>query len=82
MSRFEKEKIEKEFMAFTKQNFETPKRCKNAGQVRYYVRELCLMIEDLKQRFNYVPNKAYTLLTEYNCLQNKMVNAKFREVYG
>jgi len=82
MSRFEKEKIEKEFLAFASRNFETPKRCRNAGQVRFYVRELCIMIEDLKQKFNYVPKRAYALLTEYNCVQNKMVSTNFLEAYG
>ena len=82
MSEFEKKKIEKEFLAFIKRNFELPKKCKNSGQIRFYVRELSIKIEELKQRFNYVPNRAYKLLSEYDSLQNKMIYANFREAYG
>lgn len=81
MSEFEKKRIDKEFADFTKRNFERPKRCKNFDQVRYYVQELCQKIEGFKQRFNYVPNQAYTLLAEYNRVQNKMGYAYFKATY-
>ncbi|MEO1054303.1 MAG: hypothetical protein AAFX87_26940 [Bacteroidota bacterium] len=82
MSDFEKKRIEKEFQKFTEQHFESPRRCKNLDQIRFYVRELSLKIEDFKQRFNYVPQAAYTLLAQYNLLQNKMVFAEFKRSYN
>ena len=77
MSEFEKKRIDGEFKKFVKRNFETPKRCKNLEQIRFYVRELCIKIEEFKKSFNYVPKSAYALLAQYNSLQNKMVYADF-----
>lgn len=81
MSEFEKKRLEKEFNRFTKKNFEVPKKCKNHEQIRYYVRELSLKMDEFKNRFNYVPQSAYTLLAQYNMLQNKFVYSNFKAVY-
>lgn len=81
MSEFEKKRIEREFELFTKRNFENPKKCKNLDQIRFYVQELSAKMDEFKTRFNYVPNKAYTLLTQYNMIQNKMVFAEFKNSY-
>ncbi len=81
MSEFEKKRLDREFEKFTKNNFETPKRCKNLDQIRFYVQELSSKMEEFKQRFNYVPNNAYSLLTQYNTIQNRMVFADFKNNY-
>lgn len=81
MSEFEKKRIDREFQIFTSRNFENPKRCKNLDQIRFYVQELSSKMEEFKSRFNYVPSNAYTLLTQYNQIQNKMVFAEFKNAY-
>ncbi|MEQ8242671.1 hypothetical protein [Fulvivirga sp.] len=81
MSEFEKKRIDREFQIFTSRNFESPKRCKNLDQIRFYVQELSTLVEDFKRRFNYVPDSAYNLLTQYNTLQNQLVFANFKNSY-
>ena len=82
MSDFEKKQLEKEFNKFTKRNFEAPRRCKNLDQIRYYVKELSLKMDEFKKRFNFVPQNAYTLLSQYNSLQNKLVMSNFQQAYS
>ena len=81
MSEFEKKKLDQEFQKFTKRNFETPKRCKNLDQIRFYVQELSSKMDEFKRRFNYVPNNAYSLLSQYNTIQYQMVFANFKNEY-
>ena len=81
MSEFEKKKLDQEFQKFTKRNFENPKRCKNLDQIRFYVQELSSKMDEFKKRFNYVPNNAYSLLSQYNTIQNQMVFANFKNEY-
>ncbi len=81
MSIYEKKKIDLEFSKFTSLNFEKPKKCKSLGQLHYYVKELMQKIKELKSRFNYVPNKAFVLLTEYNQMLNNLVFKNYQEVY-
>lgn len=82
MSEFEKKQLEREFNRFTRKNFEAPRKCKNHDQIRYYVRELSLKMDELKRQFNYVPQSAYVLLAQYNNLQNKMVYNNFTAAYS
>ncbi len=81
MSEFEKKQLEKEFEKFTRINFEKPKKCRDLSQTRFYVQELCRKIEEFKWRFNYVPGTAYTLLAQYNSLQDKMIFQDFKNTY-
>ena len=81
MSDFEKKSIEAELNVFTARNFEYPSACRNLEQVRFYVRELCLKIEEMENRFNYVPSSAYTLLAQYNARQNAMLHSDYRNVH-
>ncbi|WP_185153426.1 hypothetical protein, partial [Fulvivirga lutimaris] len=74
-------RIDREFQIFTSRNFESPKRCKNLDQIRFYVQELSTLVEDFKRRFNYVPDAAYNLLTQYNTIQNRLVFANFKNSY-
>ena len=82
MSNFEKRKLEKKFNQFTKRNFEAPRKCKNLDQIRYYMKELSIKIEEFNKQFNYVPQQAYTLLSQYNSLQNKMVFSHYQNIYA
>jgi len=81
MTPYEHSKIEMELKLFTKRNFIKPDDCRNVEQIRFYVRELCLKIEDLEERFNYVPAWAYALLTQYNTRQNSIISAEFKNSY-
>jgi hypothetical protein len=81
MSEYEKKRIEMELKTFTNLNFEKPNDCKNLDQIRFYVRELCLKIEEFERKFNYVPNWAYTLLAQYNATQNQILHVEFKNSY-
>ena len=81
MSTYEQKKVEKEFKKFTRRHFEKPSKCKNLDQVRFYVHELSNKIREFKNRFNYVPDHAYALLTQYNNVQNSMIFTNFRHNY-
>ncbi len=82
MSNFEKKKLEMDLRNFTSRNFERPSDCRNAAQIRFYVRELCNKIEEYERRFNYVPSWAYSLLTQYTIAQNNMVHVEFVKTYS
>lgn len=81
MSENEKKNLELELRKFTARNFVRPSECRNLDQVRSYIRELCVRIEEYKERFNYVPNTAYSLLSQYNSRQNSMLYQDFRSSY-
>ncbi len=81
MTNYEQKKIEMELRFFTSRNFEKPSECRDLEQIRFYVRELCLKIEELENQFKYVPNWAYSLLAQYNSKQNTLLHAEFRNAY-
>ena len=81
MSDFEKRSLEIELSSFASRNFEKPVDCRNPDQIRFYIRELCLKIEEYQQRFNYVPAMAYSLLAQYNAKQNSIVHREFLQTY-
>lgn len=81
MSEFEKKRLDREFALFTSQHFEKPRKCKNLDQIRYYVQELSDKVNNLKQRFNYVPENAYSLLAQYNSVQNNLLYKEFKNTY-
>ena len=78
MSEFEKRKLEMALRNFTSRNFVRPSDCRNTTQTQFYVRELCLKIEEYESHFNYVPSWAYSLLAQYNVVQNKLVQVEFK----
>jgi len=82
MSDHERKKIESELKAFTSRNFVSPSACRNLEQIRFYVRELCLKIEDLERRFDYVPTSAYSLLAQYNSRQNTIISVDFQQSHS
>ena len=81
MSEFERKKIELELKSFTSKHFERPSACRNLEQIRYYVSELCKVIDTYEKRFNYVPADVYTLLAQYNARQNSMLYKDFVSSY-
>lgn len=81
MNELDKRRVELELRSFTSRNFERPSECRNLDQIRYYVQELCGKIEEYRNRFNYVPNWAYSLLAQYNARQNYMIHLEFRNTY-
>lgn len=82
MTELERKQAEKEMKTFTSKNFVMPSECRNLEQIRFYVRELCLKIEEFEGKFNYVPTIAYTLLAQYNSRQNAIINVDFRSTYS
>ena len=81
MGIFERKRIDNELQQFAARNFEKPSDCKDLEQIRFYVRELCSKIEELENRFEYVPNSAYTLLAQYNSKQNALISKDFSNSY-
>ena len=81
MNDYERQKLELELKNFTARNFEKPGNCRNLDQIRFYVRELCCKIEEYESRFNYVPSLAYSLLAQYNSVQNQMLYVDFITTY-
>lgn len=81
MASVDKKKIETELNRFAIRNFERPADCKDLEQIRFYIRELCVKIEDLEKRFEYVPHSAYKLLAQYNQKQNSIINKDFDNLY-
>lgn len=79
--KIDRKKIENELKVFASRNFEKPADCKNLEQIRYYVRELCLKIEELEKRFEYVPHSAYSLLAQYNTIQNLIISKDFSNAH-
>ena len=77
-----KKEIEAIFSAFANRHFEKPSKCKNMEQIRYYVQELSCKISECEKQFKYVPNSAYTLLSEYNATQNIMLFRDFKSTYS
>lgn len=81
MTNYEKKKVEMEFKQFITNNFEKPTSCQNLEQVRFYVKELCVKIEELELVFNFVPESAYALLAQYNTRQNTLIQKDFSITY-
>jgi hypothetical protein len=81
MTHVDRKKVESELNAFALRNFEKPADCKDLEQIRFYVRELCIKIEELEKRFEYVPNSAYQLLAQYNRKQNFIINQDLSNLY-
>jgi len=82
MSNQKRKQLEKDFNRFTSRHFESPSRCKNLGQLQFYIKELTVKIGEFKSRFNYVPNDAYSLLSEYNASQNRLIFIDFQKTYS
>jgi hypothetical protein len=80
MSEHLRTQIDQEFETFTRRNFESPTSCRNLDQIRFYVHELCLKIDELESRFHYVPAGAFSLLAQYNACQNNMSHVDFRDL--
>lgn len=81
MDKMERQRIDQELRDFAARNFKSPNKCNDLNQLRFYVGELSMKIEDLKHRFNYVPHTAYSLLAEYNAKQNRIIGMDFRRTY-
>ena len=81
MTRFEQKRLDVEFSKFTRMNFDKPQKCKSIHQIRYYMNELSDKINDFKRSFNYVPNSAHILLSQYNAAQNRLIHKNFQRVY-
>jgi SMC interacting uncharacterized protein involved in chromosome segregation len=82
MTRFQQKRLDVEFSRFTKMNFDKPQKCRNIDQIRYYMNELSAKIQELKRSFNYVPESAHVLMSQYNAAQNRLIHKNFQEAYS
>lgn len=82
MTPWERKKLEIELKTFTSKNFVAPSGCDNLEQIRFYIKELCLKIEEYQIKYGFVPGNAYSLLAQYNSRQNAMLNKEFSRTYS
>ena len=82
MSNPEKKQLEKEFKRYATIHLEKPSRCKNLVQIQYFIKELSTKISEYNLKFNYVPDHAYMLLSDYNTSQNNLMISNFRNAYA
>ncbi len=68
--------------SFVHRHLEKPEACRNAGQIRFYVQELCGKIQEFERQFNYVPAWAYGLLAQYNAAYNRLIHKEFKLEYS
>ena len=81
MRSYEKAKREAELRQFTSRNFEVPSKCKNLEQIRFYIKELCTLIEKFEEEFSDAPSWAYAMLAQYNERQNSFIRQDFLKNY-
>lgn len=72
---------EKEFRKYARKNLLNPRKINQLEQTRYFINELHTLINDFKNRFNYVPADAHLLFNEYQSIQDRMVYENFRQTY-
>ena len=72
-----KTRVDLQFERFFKRHFESPKKCRNVDQVRFYLGEINRKIEEYRENYNYVPARAEQLLSSYQRLYNRMVHSDF-----
>ena len=82
MTGLEKKRIDREMKFFTAKHFEKPSRCRDPKQIQFYIKELAEKIHDLKKHFNYVPDFVYSLLADYNRVQNQYILENFQRQYA
>jgi hypothetical protein len=74
-------KAEKEFKRFAKQHLLKPGKCKRIDQANYCIHQMHTLIQEFKNKFNYVPVSAQEMFTEYQNIQDRMVYENFRQSY-
>lgn len=80
MSDYKKKQLEYNFIKFIKKYFEQPCKCRNIGQVQFYVKELVARkIEKFKSGFNYTPKPACILLIAYNTSRKNLTLKDFQK---
>ncbi len=82
MTPWERKKVEMEMKTFTSRNFVAPSGCNDLAQIRFYIKELCLKIDEYQIKFGFVPGDAYALLAQYNSRQNTILSKEFSSTYS
>jgi hypothetical protein len=77
MSNSIKQRINKMFQRFVKKELKHPLKCNDLDRLRFYVQGLAEMLTGLEQEHGHVPNAIYQLLSEYNRVQNVLINEHF-----
>jgi len=74
------EKTDTEINNGVSPNAEIQSSFKNVEEIRFYVRDLCFKIEELENRFDYVPASSYNLLAKYHTLQDSSTEKNFHTI--
>jgi hypothetical protein len=77
----QEKQAEKEFKRFAKRHLMHPKRVRRIEQTQHFIYELHKLINDYRLRFNYVPDEAHLMFSEYQNIQDRMVYENFRQTY-
>lgn len=81
MENNDKKQLELKWKSLTQRNYKKPTDCRSLEQIRNHIRELCLLIEESKRKYDYVPDTAYHLLAQYNYRQNTLLYKDFIALY-
>ena len=73
--------IEREFKRFAKSTLVSPRKCKKLEQTRHNIFELHKKINELNDKFHYVPDDARLLFNEYQSLQERMIYENYKKHY-
>ena len=73
--------VEREFRRFAKSTLISPRKCKKLEQTRYNIFELHKKINELNEKFHYVPDDARLLFNEYQLIQDRMIFKNYQKNY-
>ena len=76
-----KKNAEKEFRRFARKNLPDPKKVKQIEQTQFLIHELHNLMNDFKERFNYIPEEAHLMFFAYKNIQDRMVYDNFKQSY-
>ena len=72
---------EREFRGYARKNLPHPGKVTNLEQTQHLLHELHVLMNEFKQRFNYVPEDARLKFNAYKNIQDSMVYDEFRQTY-
>ena len=81
LTQMEAKTVEREFRRFAKSTLISPRKCKKLEQTRYNIFELHKKINELNEKFHYVPDDARLLFNEYQLIQDRMIFKNYQKNY-
>ncbi len=77
----QEKQAEMEFRRYARRNLMNPKKITRIEQTRHFIFEMHKLINEFRDRFNYVPDEAHMMFSEYQNIQDRMVYENFRQTY-